>query len=115
MAAIGQFYSNPKLQLAKHEDYRYMPNIISSGIVDAPVAELMTGTLNRRSKSHVFDMNTVEDMRAIFTHDVDGKPKGNKRIMPRRNWCSIREYLPGQYKGKIVCAHGINTDLVLHV
>lgn len=100
LAAIGQFYSNPKLQLSKDQDYRYMPNVISSGIVDAPVPEIMSGTLNRRSKSHVFDTNTIEDLRSIFPHDVDGKPKSNKRLMPRRNWCSIREYLPGQSKPK---------------
>ena len=32
----------------------------------------------------------------MFTHDVDGKPRNNKRLLPRRNWCSIREYQPGQ-------------------
>jgi hypothetical protein len=31
----------------------------------------------------------------IFTHDVDGKPRNNKHLLPRRNWCSITEYLPG--------------------
>ena len=32
----------------------------------------------------------------MFTHDVDGKPRNNKRLLPRRNWCSIREYQPGK-------------------
>lgn len=31
----------------------------------------------------------------MFTHDVDGKPRNNKHLLPRRNWCSIREYYPG--------------------
>ena len=31
----------------------------------------------------------------MFTHDVDGKARNNKRLLPRRNWCSIREYHPG--------------------
>jgi hypothetical protein len=96
MGAIGQFYSDPKLQLPKDKDYRYMPNVISSGIADAPISEVLSGALNRRSKTHVFDSNTVEDLRPIFTHDVDGKPRNNKRLMPRRNWCSIREYMPGR-------------------
>lgn len=30
----------------------------------------------------------------MFIHDVDGKPRSNKHILPRRNWCSIREYYP---------------------
>ncbi len=31
----------------------------------------------------------------VFGHDVDGKPRNNKRLLPHRNWCSIREYVPG--------------------
>jgi hypothetical protein len=95
LAAIGQFYSNPKLNIAKDKDCRYMPNVISSGIVNAPVSEMMADTLNRRNKVHFVDARTLEDMRPIFTHDVDGNPRNNKRLLPRRNWCSIREYVPG--------------------
>ncbi|EEH20793.1 hypothetical protein PABG_03024 [Paracoccidioides brasiliensis Pb03] len=95
VAAIGQFYSNPKLQIAKDNDYRYMPNVISSSIVNIPASEMMADALDKRNKLHFFDTKTVEDMRAIFTHDVDGKPRNNKRLLPRRNWCSIVEYAPG--------------------
>lgn len=31
----------------------------------------------------------------MFTHDTDGKPRKNKRLLPRRNWCAITEYHPG--------------------
>lgn len=31
----------------------------------------------------------------MFTHDVDGKPRNNKHLLPKRNWCSITEYTPG--------------------
>ena len=31
----------------------------------------------------------------MFTHDVDGKARNNKRLLPKRNWCSITEYNPG--------------------
>lgn len=31
----------------------------------------------------------------MFTHDVDGKPRNNKRLLPKRNWCAIAEYHPG--------------------
>ena len=31
----------------------------------------------------------------MFTHDVDGKARNNKRLLPKRNWCSIEEYHPG--------------------
>ena len=95
LAAVGQFYSDPNLQIPKDKDYRYMPNVISSPIVDAPLSEIMTDTLNKRNKVHTLDLKTVEDMRAMFWHDVEGRPRNNKRLLPRRNWCSIREYTPG--------------------
>ncbi|KAL4814789.1 hypothetical protein BDW67DRAFT_81583 [Aspergillus spinulosporus] len=95
LAAVGQFYSNPDLNTPKDKDYRYMPNIISSGIADAPTTEMISDTLNRRNQVHHMDSNTDEDMIPIFTHDVNNKPRNNKRLLPRRNWCSIRLYEPG--------------------
>lgn len=58
----------------------------------------MADVLNKRNKVHHLDSNTDEDMIPIFTNDVDGKPRNNKRLLPRRNWCSIREYQPGKDK-----------------
>ncbi|KAJ5125488.1 hypothetical protein N7526_007665 [Penicillium atrosanguineum] len=95
LAAIGQFYSNTGLDVSKDRDYRYMPNVISSGIANMPETELISDMLNKRNTVHHMDSNTDEDMIPIFTQDVDGKPRNNKRLLPRRNWCSIREYLPG--------------------
>lgn len=95
LAAVGQFFSNPKLGLAKHKDPRYMPNIISSAIANAPPPDLMADVLNKRNKIHHFDKQTDEDMIPIFQHGVDGKPRNNKRLMPHRNWCSIRQWQPG--------------------
>ena len=95
LAAIGQFYSNKKLGLPKHKDFRYMPNIVSSAIVNTPPPDLMADVLNKRNKVHHFDKETEEDMIPIFAHGVDGKPRNNKRLLPHRNWCSIREYVPG--------------------
>ncbi|KAJ5217179.1 hypothetical protein N7468_010187 [Penicillium chermesinum] len=95
LAAIGQFYSNPKLEINKDKDYRYMPNIISSAIADAPETDLISDMLNKRNTVHHMDSNTDEDIIPIFTQDVDGKARNNKRLLPRRNWCSIRENLPG--------------------
>ncbi|KAF7960971.1 hypothetical protein EAE96_000641 [Botrytis aclada] len=94
LAAIGQFYSNPKLKIPKDRDYRYMTNVISSAIVNAPPPDMLADILNKRNKVHHFDADTDEDMIPIFTHDVDGKPRNNKRLLNRRNWCSIREYNP---------------------
>lgn len=94
LAAVGQFYSNPKLHLAKHKDFRYMPNIISSAIVNTPPPDLMADILNKRNKVHHFDKETDENMIPIFTTGVDGKPRNNKHLLPHRNWCSIRPYVP---------------------
>ncbi|CAG8032393.1 unnamed protein product [Penicillium nalgiovense] len=95
LAAIGQFYSNPKLDVAKDHDYRYMPNVISSAIADIPETDLIADTLNKRNTVHHMDSNTDEDVVPIFVQDVNGKARNNKRLLPRRNWCSIREYKPG--------------------
>ncbi|CAG8876114.1 unnamed protein product [Penicillium nalgiovense] len=95
LAAIGQFYSSPKLNVAKDHDYRYMPNVISSAIADIPETDLIADTLNKRNTVHHMDSNTDEDVVPIFVQDVNGKARNNKRLLPRRNWCSIREYKPG--------------------
>lgn len=95
LAAIGQFYSQPKLRIPKDRDHRYMPNVISSAIVNTPPPEMMADILNKRNKVHHLDKYTEEDMIPMFTHDVDGKRRNNKTLLPRRNWCSIREYNPG--------------------
>ena len=95
LAAVGQFFSNPKLKIPKDRDHRYMPNIISSAIVNTPPPEMMSDILNKRNKTHHLDAETDENMIPMFSHDVDGKARNNKRLLPRRNWCSIREYHPG--------------------
>lgn len=95
LAAVGQFYSKAKLKIPKDRDHRYIPNVISSAIVNTPPPEMMADVLNKRNKVHHFDDYTDEDMIPMFSHDVDGKKRNNQRLLPRRNWCSIREYHPG--------------------
>jgi len=95
LAAVGQFYSNPKLHIPKDKDHRYMVNIISSAIVNTPPPNNMADILNRRNKIHHLDDDTDENMIPMFTHDVNGNLRNNKRLLPRRNWCSFREYHPG--------------------
>ncbi|CAK7263018.1 hypothetical protein SEPCBS57363_000354 [Sporothrix epigloea] len=95
LAAIGQFYSNAKQGLAKHKDFRYMPNVISSAIANTPPPDIMADILNKRNKVHHFDKETDEVMIPMFAHGVDGKPRNNKTLLPHRNWCSIQPYAPG--------------------
>jgi hypothetical protein len=94
LCAIGQFYSNKKLGIPKDQDHRYMPNIISSAIVNTPPSDMVADVLNKRNRVHHLDAATDEDMIAMFPEDVDNKPRNNKHLLPRRNWCSIREYIP---------------------
>jgi hypothetical protein len=95
LGAVGQFYSNKKLKIPKDKDARYMPNVISSAIVNTPPPDMMADILNKRNKVHHLDANTDEDMIPIFTHDVDGTKRNNNHLLPHRNWCSIRQYKPG--------------------
>jgi hypothetical protein len=95
LAAVGQFYTNKKLGVPKDKDHRYMPNVISSAIVNTPPPEMMADIINKRNKIHHLDAETDEDMIPLFTHDVDGKKRNNTHLLQRRNWCSLREYKPG--------------------
>ncbi|KIH94451.1 hypothetical protein SPBR_05468 [Sporothrix brasiliensis 5110] len=117
LAAIGQFYSNSKQGLAKHKDFRYMPNVISSAIANTPPPDIMADILNKRNKVHHFDKETDEDMIPLFGHGVDGKPRNNKTLLPHRNWCSIQPYAPGdnpdpafQHSGLNVAADDMSTS-----
>ncbi|KAF1836667.1 hypothetical protein BDW02DRAFT_596170 [Decorospora gaudefroyi] len=95
LAAIGQFYTNKKFNVPKDKDHRYMPNVVSSAIVNTPPPDMMADIINKRNKVHHLDSYTDEDMIPLFTHGVDGKKRNNTHLLPHRNWCSIREYKPG--------------------
>ncbi|KAF2403974.1 hypothetical protein EJ06DRAFT_489007 [Trichodelitschia bisporula] len=94
LCGIGQFYSKKQLNVPKDHDHRYMPNVISSAIVNTPPADMVADVLNRRNKVHHLNRLTDEDMIPLFTADVNDKPRNNRRLLPRRNWCSIRTYAP---------------------
>ena len=74
LAAVGQFYSNPKLGIRKDRDHRYMPNVISSAIVNAPPPEMMADVLNKRNKVHHLDLEVgilLNYTRAMLMIDTD--------------------------------------------
>ncbi|QNQ00233.1 Conserved hypothetical protein [Yarrowia lipolytica] len=98
LAGIGRFYTkslNPtkhhKVSVPVINDHRNMLNVISSAIVNTPPPDTMADFLNKRNKVHHFDFKTDENMVSIFPCDVDGSHRNNKRLLPRRNWCSIIE------------------------
>ncbi|KKF95908.1 hypothetical protein CFO_g1748 [Ceratocystis platani] len=96
LGGIGQFYSNPKFTIAKHKDFRYMPNVISSAIANAPPPHFLADVLNKRNKVHHFDKETDESMVPIFTHDVDG----NLAEKPKRSLSVSRMFGFGKRKQK---------------
>lgn len=84
LAAIGRFYSNPKLQIPAEQDWRYMPNIVSSAITNKPPPQAVANLLARRNKIHHLDHDTDETLLEIFdrdpgppgTHGNYGQPNG---------------------------------------
>nr|POE48334.1 uncharacterized protein CFP56_73901 [Quercus suber] len=95
LGAVGQFYTEKSMGVDKHKDHRYMPNVISSAIVNTPPPAMMADVLNKRNKIHHLDEETDEDLIPMFDTDVDGSKRNNKHLLPRRNYCTIREYIPG--------------------
>ncbi|OTA33362.1 hypothetical protein BTJ68_07414 [Hortaea werneckii EXF-2000] len=55
----------------------------------------MADVLNKRNKVHHLDHATDEGMIPIFEQDVNGTKRNNKHLLPRRNYCIIRQYQPG--------------------
>ena len=97
LAAIGQFFSSKHEDgtpgsIPKDKDHRYMPNVISSAIVNTPPPDMLADVLAKRDKIHHLDGETDENMIPLFGTDVDGKKRNNKVMLPRRNWASIRVY-----------------------
>ena len=96
LGAVGQFYTPRNFGVRKDRDHRYIPNVISSAIVNTPPPPMMADGLNKRNKIHHLDDETDEDMIPMFETDVDGTKRNNKYLLPRRNYCTIREYVPGR-------------------
>ena len=99
LAALGRFYSNPKLNIPAEKDWRYMPNIISSAITNKPPPQAVANLLARRNKIHHLDHDTDETLLELFDKnpgvgEPGVKPKTadkNHATMPSRNYAIICE------------------------
>lgn len=94
LAAVGRFYSNPKLQIPVLNDHRYTANIISSAIVNKPPPGAVANLLARRNKIHHLDSDTDETLMPFFDKNpgVEAKTaRSNHVTMPSRNWAMITE------------------------
>lgn len=97
LAALGRFYSNPKLNIPAEEDNRYMANVVSSAIVNKPPPQAVANLLARRNKIHHLNDDTDETLLNLFNKDPGHTPKTaghNKCTMPSRNFAMIAENSP---------------------
>ncbi|KAJ7273561.1 hypothetical protein B0H12DRAFT_1089992 [Mycena haematopus] len=94
-AAVGMFKT---LKVAKRpeipppEDHRYMVNIVTSAIVNTPPPNAvisMVSSLASKNHKTMHHSETDETMLPIFTTEPNGKPRKQKFIMGRRNWCQV--------------------------
>lgn len=94
LAALGRFYSSPKLAIPAEVDHRYMANIISSAITNKPPPKAVANLLAKRNKIHHLDHNTHETLMNFFDRDPSGSSKtasSNHCTMPSRNYAIISE------------------------
>ena len=100
LAALGRFYSNPRLELPASADFRYIPNIVSSAITNHPPPTAVANLLARRNKIHHLDHETDETLLNLF--DMDPGQRADPHIarktantnhctMPSRNYALIAE------------------------
>lgn len=87
LAAIGRFYSKPKLQIPAEQDWRYIPNIISSAITNKPPPQAVANLLAKRNKIHHLDHDTDETLLEIFDRDpeLDGANATDNVAPPATN------------------------------
>ena len=94
LAAMGRFYSNPKLNIAPEKDHRYMANIVSSAITNKPPPKAVANLLAKRNKIHHLDHDTDETLMALFDKDpglANITSGSNSVTMPSRNYAIISE------------------------
>ncbi|KAK0633490.1 hypothetical protein B0T14DRAFT_466422 [Immersiella caudata] len=97
LAALGRFYSKPKLHVPVENDYRYMANVVSSAIVNKPPPAAVANLLSRRNKIHHLDHSTDETLFKLFDKDPGDSVKTashNNVTMPSRNFAIITENSP---------------------
>ncbi|KAK3336044.1 hypothetical protein B0T19DRAFT_26687 [Cercophora scortea] len=102
LAALGRFYSNPKLNIPTENDYRYITNVVSSAIVNKPPPAAVANLLSRRNKIHHLNHDTDETLLKMFDKDPGDSTKTaahNQVTMPSRNFAMITENSPNNTRG----------------
>jgi hypothetical protein len=94
LAAVGRFYSHPKLNLAGENDHRFIVNVVSSAITNKPPPKAVANLLARRNKIHHLDRECDETLMPFFDKQPGGVEKSatwNKVTMPSRNFATLTE------------------------
>jgi hypothetical protein len=97
LAALGRFYSKPKLNVPVEHDNRYMANVVSSAIVNKPPPQAVANLLARRNKIHHLNHDTDETLLDFFDKDpgTSNKTAGfNHCTRPSRNFAMLTENSP---------------------
>ncbi|KAJ5777202.1 Alkaline phosphatase D-like protein [Penicillium odoratum] len=105
LAAIGRFYSHPKLNLAGENDHRYIVNVISSAITNKPPPKAVANLLARRNKIHHLGRTCDETLMPMFDKQPGGVEKSatwNKVTMPSRNFACLTEVVAPAANGTSV-------------
>ncbi|KAJ1929128.1 hypothetical protein IWQ60_001436 [Tieghemiomyces parasiticus] len=96
--AVGKFMSKPSRKsgsagatLAHTKDHRLMYQVVSSAIVNAPPPLALLRTLHVTSSNNTFDKYTDERMIDFFERDVDNTNLTNRKMLGRRNYCTVAE------------------------
>lgn len=97
---VGRLF-NPE----RETDHRLMYQVVSSAVVNAPPPDIVLKKVhgscakgNAKPTKYGDDgVDTHEEMIELFATDVDGEsaPGPGKKLMGRRNWCSIRRASAG--------------------
>ncbi|KAJ7752003.1 hypothetical protein B0H16DRAFT_1663119 [Mycena metata] len=100
-AAVGVFKTlkGKKPEIPPSDDHRYMVNIVTSAIVNTPPPNgviTMVSSLATKNHKTLHHLDTDETMIPIFKTDTNDKPRKQKFIMGRRNWCQV-DYDDGEW------------------
>lgn len=80
-------------RVRQDKDHRYMVNVVSSAITNAPLPHAVATILNGLNKLHHLDKETDENLMDIFRQKPNGKDSLiNYTVLHSRNYCIITEH-----------------------
>ncbi|KAF8501237.1 hypothetical protein BU17DRAFT_58930 [Hysterangium stoloniferum] len=92
LAAVGRFFSPPRFNIPQNKDPRYMVNVVSSAITNAPPPPAVAKLMHKQNRIHFLDRHTHENLMDLFREDSEGKRRKASSTMPARNYAIITEH-----------------------